>query len=293
MSIFTGFAPAMITAFKNDKIDYNSQKNIIEHLISGKVDAIVVLGTTGEPSTMTLAEREELLDFTVKVVAKRVPVIAGSGGNNTAESINFSKKCEALGADALMIVTPYYNKCTQNGIVAHFKAISDAVNLPIIAYNVPSRTGVNIIPETAVKLAELKNIKAIKEASGSMEQISDVIRLTRGKLDVYSGDDALTVPAISLGAKGVISVAANASPTLIANQTHLALKGDFKAATEVNFKIAPFVKLLFSEVNPIPLKKAMEYLKLCNGEVRLPLTQMEEANSVKLKKEMQGLGLIK
>jgi len=292
MSIFAGSAPAMITAFSGTTIDYNAQKNIIEHLIKNKVDAIVALGTTGEPSTMTGAEKVEFLDFVVKTAGKRVPVIAGSGGNNTQEAVSFSKKCEQLGVDALMVVTPYYNKCTQKGLLAHYGAISDAVKLPIIAYNVPSRTGLNMLPETCVELTKIKNIAAIKEASGNMEQISDVIRLVGDKLDIYSGDDALTVPAISLGAKGVISVAANAAPKLVKEIADLSLKGDFKQATKAHFNLVPFIKLLFSEVNPIPLKKAMQLLKLCNGELRLPLTQMEQAGAVKMEQELKRLKLI-
>jgi len=294
MAIFKGTACAMVTAFTpNGSIDYTAQKDIIEHLIKNKIDAIVVLGTTGEPSTMTETERLELLTFTVKTVNKRVPVIAGTGCNCTKDTAEFSKEATARGADALMVVTPYYNKCTQDGLVAHYQAISDAVVLPIIAYNVPARTNVNILPSTAVKLSKIKNVVALKEASGDMNQIQEIIRLTKGSLDIYSGDDPLNVVSCYMGAIGAISVAANAIPKRMVDMTNAAIKGDIKKANTLYFEVSEFIKNLFIEVNPIPVKKAMEYLGFKTEYLRLPLTAMTDGNSQILLASMKKLGLVK
>ncbi len=291
--LFTGCGVAMITAFgKDGGIDFDAQGAIIEHLLEGNTDAIVVCGTTGEPSTMTEEERLSLIEFTVKAVKGRAQVIAGSGGNNTLESVKTSIRCQELNVDALLVVTPYYNKCTQKGLIAHYKAISDAVNIPIIVYNVPTRTNLNVAPETAAKLAELKNVKAIKEASGDIHQISEVIRLTKDKgITVYSGDDSLTVPAMALGAKGVISVAGNVIPQIMHDMTVLSEKEDFKGASSLHFKYARLMKLLFCEVNPIPVKKAMNLLGFNAGLPRLPLTEMENKNADALAAEMKALGI--
>ncbi|MCL2062245.1 MAG: 4-hydroxy-tetrahydrodipicolinate synthase [Firmicutes bacterium] len=293
MSLFKGSGVAMVTAFSDSGINYGAQEKIIQHILQGGTNAIFVCGTTGEPSTMTAAEREALLDFTIKTVNKRVPVYAGSGGNNTAETVRFSRRCQDIGADGLMVVTPYYNKCTQNGLVQHYAAIGEAVNIPIIAYNVPGRTGVDIKPETAARLAQIKNIRAIKEASGDIHQISETMRLTQGKLITYSGDDSLTLPAVALGAAGVVSVAANVIPDKVSLLTKLALDGKFSAAAKEHFAAAPLMKLLFCEVNPIPVKKALQFLGFDAGIPRLPLTEMEKENAVLLHAEMQRLGLIK
>jgi len=292
MAIFKGSAVAMVTAFDNDSLNLKVQGEIIKHLLKNKVDAVVVCGTTGEPSTMSTKEKLDLIDFTLKTVNKAVPVIVGSGGNDTRQSVEFSLKCQDLGADALMVVTPYYNKCTQNGLLAHFKAIGEAVKLPIMAYNVPGRTGLNITPSTAAKLCDIKNIAAIKEASGDIHQISEVIRLTNGKADIYSGDDSLAVPAISLGAVGVVSVAGNVVCNEIHDMAIKAINGDFTAASKIHFKLAKLMQLLFCEVNPIPVKKAMEYLGFNVGIPRLPLTEMESESAANLKDEMVKLGLI-
>lgn len=293
MSIFTGVGVAMITPFNENGVNFDAFGKHIDFLLENKVDALFVLGTTGEPSTMTLAEKESVLTFALEKVNKRVPVFAGSGGNNTAEAIKFSVRAEELGADGLLVVTPYYNKCTQNGVVAHYKAISDAVNIPIIAYNVPTRTGFNIAPATVLKLADIKNVVAIKEASGDIDQVLDVAAITRGKLDFFSGDDSLTVPAMSIGAKGVISVAANIIPRQMQQMTSLCLEGDYKAASEIHFEFAPFVKALFSEVNPIPCKHAANLLGFDMGIPRMPLTEMEKDNADKLEAIMRSINLIK
>jgi 4-hydroxy-tetrahydrodipicolinate synthase len=293
-ALFKGCGVAMITAFnESGKIDFKAQGKIIEHLLNGGTDAVFVCGTTGEPSTMTEDERLSLIEFTVSKVSGRAKVFAGSGGNNTQKSAEFSAKCEELKTDGLLVVTPYYNKCTQNGLIAHYKAVSDAVNIPIIVYNVPTRTNVNILPETAEKLAEIKNIKAIKEASGDIHQISEVIRLTRDKgIVVYSGDDSLTVPAMALGAAGVISVAGNVIPKAMSDMAKLCLSGLVAEAAELHFKYARLMKLLFCEVNPIPVKKSMNLLGFNAGLPRLPLTEMEDINAAKLEAELKALKII-
>ncbi len=293
MALFNGCGVAMITPFTKDGVNFDETGKIIDHLIAGGVNALFVLGTTGEPSTMTSDEKEKMLEYTIAKVAKRIPVFAGSGGNNTANSIEFSKRCESIGADGLLVVTPYYNKCTQNGVVAHYGAISDAVNIPIVAYNVPTRTGFNIAPATAVKIAEHKNVVALKEASGDIDQVLDVASAIRGKLDFYSGDDSLTVPAMSIGAKGVISVAGNVVPDKMATMTELCKKGDFAKASEIHFELAPLMKALFCEVNPIPVKKAMELIGFNVGIPRMPLSEMEKPNADKMATILKSLNLIK
>lgn len=291
MALFKGSGVALVTPLNEKGVNFDVLDKLIDHILDGGTNALFVCGTTGEPSTMTVAERESMIDFAVKKVDRRIPVFAGSGGNNTAEAVKFSQKCEQLGVDGLLVVTPYYNKCTQNGCVAHYRAIAESVNIPIVAYNVPTRTGFNIAPATAVKLSEIKNIVALKEASGDIDQLLDVARLIRGKMDLYSGDDSLTVPAMSIGAKGVISVAANVIPHKIAQMTSCCLKGDFAAAADIQFEIAPFVKTLFSEVNPIPCKKAMQLIGIDVGAPRLPLTEMEPEHTQIMRQEMLKLGL--
>lgn len=291
--LFSGSGVALITPFDKNGINFKALDQIIEHIIDGGTSALFVLGTTGEPSTMTKEEKLSVIDFAVKKVNKRIPVFAGSGGNNTEEVVNISKEFEALKADGLLIVTPYYNKCTQNGVVAHYKCVSDAVNIPIVAYNVPGRTGFNIAPATAVKLADIKNVAAIKESSGNIEQIMDIIRLTKDKMDFYSGDDILTVASMVLGGKGVISVAANIIPKMISKMAKLCLDNNYNEAVQLQLKLAPFIKALFSEVNPIPIKKAMQLAGFDVRVPRLPLTEMESETTAKLKAEMIALGIIK
>lgn len=292
MSIFTGVGVALITPFTKDGVNFEECGKHIDYLLENKVDSIIVLGTTGEPSTMSTEEKIALVEFAVKRVNKRVPVIAGSGSNDTVKSAKFSLQCQEKGVDGLLIVTPYYNKCTQNGVLAHYKYISDAVNIPIIAYNVPTRTGFNMSPETASKLADIKNVVALKEASGDIDQVLDVASAVRGKLDFYSGDDSLTVPAMSIGAKGVISVAGNVVPKEMHLLTKYCKDNQFEQASEIHFRLAPLMKALFCEVNPIPCKKAVEFLGFKTGVPRLPLTDMEKPNADKLKQIMKNLKLI-
>ena len=280
--IFKGTATALITPFTSDGVDFDSFDRILDDQLSGGVDAVVVLGTTGEPATMTAAEKKAVIEFAVKKLKGKLPVIVGTGANSTSAATEMSVLAESLGADALLLVTPYYNKATQQGLIAHFRTVADAVHTPIICYNVPGRTGVNMLPATFAELAEHPNIAAIKEASGNMEQIEEAIRLTEGKAVVYSGDDGITVPVMAMGGMGVISVVSNAAPRFTAEMTSAFLSGDLKKAAKMQLDMLPLVRALFSEVNPIPIKKAMQLRGLCNGTLRLPLTEMTAANAAKL-----------
>lgn len=280
--IFKGTATALITPFTESGVDFDALDKLLDAQVAGGVSAVVVLGTTGEPATMTAAEKKAVIEFSVKKLKGVIPVIVGTGSNSTAAAIENSVQAEKLGADAILVVTPYYNKATQAGLIAHYTAIADAVNIPIICYNVPGRTGVNLLPATFAKIAEHRNIAAIKEASGNMEQIEEAIRLSEGKAVVYSGDDGITVPLMAMGGMGVISVASNVAPKFTSDMTSAMLDGDLAKAAAMQLKMLPFVRALFCEVNPIPVKKAAQLKGLCNGIVRLPLTEMTEENAAKL-----------
>ena len=280
--IFKGTATALITPFTESGVDFDALDKLLDAQVAGGVSAVVVLGTTGEPATMTAAEKKAVIEFSVKKLKGVIPVIVGTGSNSTAAAIENSVQAEKLGADAILVVTPYYNKATQAGLIAHYTAIADAVNIPIICYNVPGRTGVNLLPATFAKMAEHRNIAAIKEASGNMEQIEEAIRLSEGKAVVYSGDDGITVPIMAMGGMGVISVASNVAPKFTSDMTSAMLDGDLAKAAAMQLRMLPFVRALFSEVNPIPVKKAAQLKGLCNGIVRLPLTEMTEENAAKL-----------
>lgn len=286
--IFKGTATALITPFTKDGVDFNAFEAIIDDQIKNGVDAVVVLGTTGEPATMSADEKKAVISLAVKKLKGIMPVIVGAGSNSTAAAIEASKTAEAMGADALLIVTPYYNKCAQEGIIAHYKAIADETSLPIICYNVPGRTGVNLLPATFAKLAEIDNIVAIKEASGNMEQIEECLRLCKGKADVYSGDDGITIPTMAMGGLGVISVASNVIPKYVSKMTRAFFDGNIEKARRMQLDMLPLVKNLFCEVNPIPIKKAMEIKGFCNGLLRLPLTEMTAQNAQKLKTELEN-----
>lgn len=277
--IFKGTATALITPFTADGVDFKSFDRLLDFQVANGVNALVILGTTGEPATMSLDEKKAVIKFTVDKLKGKLPIIVGTGSNSTAAAIEMSRLAESMGADAVLVVTPYYNKATQGGLIAHYTAIADAINLPIICYNVPGRTGVNLLPATFAKLAEHKNIAAIKEASGNMEQIEECLRLVKGKADVISGDDGITVPIIAMGGTGVISVASNVIPRFTSDMTAAALKGDYAKAAEMQLKMLPLVKSLFCEVNPIPVKKGAELLGYCNGMLRLPLTEMTPDNA--------------
>lgn len=291
-TVFTGAATALITPFKNGNIDYSAYEKILEQQISGGISALVVAGTTGEGSTLTDAEHRDIIDFTVEKVAKRVPVIAGTGSNDTAYAIELSKFADKAGADALLLVTPYYNKATQNGLYESFKAVADSVSIPCIVYNVPSRTGCNIQPATAKRLSEIENITAIKEASGDISQVAKISQLCGENLDIYSGNDDQIVPVLSLGGKGVISVLSNILPHETNEICTRFFNGDTSGALKLQLDYLELISALFSEVNPIPVKAAMAAMGMCENSLRLPLTQMEEKNAEKLIGIMRQKGLI-
>ena len=279
--LFKGCSTALITPFKKDgSVNFNVFKKIIDYQIDNGVSSLVFLGTTGESSTLTEVEREEVVKFAVEYVNKRVPVIIGAGSNSTSEAIKRSVRFEELGADALLHVTPYYNKTTQKGLIEHYSKIAQSVKIPIILYNVPSRTGVNILPQTVFELSKVKNIVGIKEASGSIEQVAEISRICGKDFAIYSGDDALTLSILCLGGSGVISVASNALPKKMVEICEHYFIGNIEHARELQFKMNPFIKLMFSEVNPIPIKYTMKKVGFDCGKPRLPL--LEPLNKTKL-----------
>ena len=284
MSLFKGAGVALVTPFHEDKsVNYEELGRLLEYQLEGNIDAIIVCGTTGEPVTMTEEERLSVIEYTVKKVAHRVPVIAGSGGNCTENVISFSKKAQNLGVDGLLVVTPYYNKATQQGLYEHYKCVAEAVEIPIILYNVPSRTGLNLLPDTAVRLGkEIENIVAVKEASGNITQVADLIKKADGCLDVYSGNDDQIVPILSLGGVGVISVLANIAPKDTHDMVMEYLNGYVRGAVRLQLKYLDVIHALFYEVNPIPVKKALEFMGFETKTLRMPLTEMEETNAQKL-----------
>ena len=279
MSIFKGSAVAIVTPFnKDNKVDYEKLKELLEWHIEEKTDAIVICGTTGEASTMTKEEKEKTIKFTVDTVNKRIPVIAGTGTNNTEASIEMSKYAESVGVDALLVITPYYNKTTNKGLFKHFEAINNAVNTPIILYNVPSRTGVNITPKQLLELTKLNNIIAIKEASGNISQIAEMKSICKGKLDFYSGNDDQTIPIMALGGLGVISVLANIMPKEVHDMAQAYLDGDIKKALNLQLDTIDIINKLFIETNPVPVKTALNIMGKEVGNLRLPLCEMDDNN---------------
>ena len=277
MSVFQGSAVAIITPFHNGAVDFTAFTRLIELQIASGTDAIVVCGTTGEASTMSVDEKLSVIQFVVERVGGRVPVIAGTGGNCTSTVIENSRSAEAIGVDALLGVTPYYNKTTQAGLVAHFMAVADSVDLPIITYNVPSRTGVNILPATMAELLKHENIVGTKEASGNIEQIVNLAALCPD-CDIYAGNDDHVLPVLSIGGKGVISTIANVMPDAMHSLCESFFKGDLAAAREMQIQMIPLWRAAFCEVNPIPVKAMMGMMKLCEPEVRLPLVPPSEAS---------------
>ena len=291
-TIFTGAATAVITPFKNGSIDYVSFKNIIEDQIAGSIDAIVVAGTTGEGATLDHKEHMECMKFVVDTVAGRVPVIAGTGSNDTAYGIELSKYACEIGADGLLLVTPYYNKATPKGLINSFLATAEATDKPIILYNVPSRTGCNIPLSVYKELAKHERIVAVKEASGNISAIAELIAECGDSLDIYSGNDDQIVPIMSLGGKGVISVLSNVLPKETHDMTKFCLDGDFKSAAELQLKYLDLINALFCEVNPIPVKTAMAEMGMCDVEMRLPLCEMEDATKARLVSSLKKHGLL-
>ena len=293
-TIFTGAGIAIITPFNQDgSINYDCFGKMIDDQIENGTDAIIVCGTTGEASTMSDAEHLECIRFAVERAAKRVPVIAGTGSNDTAYAVKLSKEAEQLGADALLLVTPYYNKTTQRGLIAHFTAVADAVNIPIILYNIPGRTGMSIEISTAKVLAKHKNIAAVKEASGNISYTAKLIAACGDDIDVYSGNDDMIVPIMSLGGKGVISVLSHVLPKETHQMVQYCLENNFAEATKLQIKYLDLINNLFCEVNPIPVKEAVNLMGINAGPCRMPLCPMSDENREKLKNSLRNAGLIK
>ncbi|MBV7272782.1 4-hydroxy-tetrahydrodipicolinate synthase [Clostridiaceae bacterium UIB06] len=293
MSLFKCSGVAIVTPFNESGVDFKKLEELLEWHIKSGTDAVIVCGTTGEGSTMTEQERKEAIKFAVDVVNKRIPVIAGTGTNNTAASINMSKWAESIGVDGLLVITPYYNKTTQKGLVEHFKAIATSVKAPIIVYNVPGRTGMNITPKTLKELCQFDNIVAVKEASGNISQIAEIKALCGDRLDIYSGNDDQIIPILSLGGVGVISVLANVIPKDTHDMCELFLAGKTKEALKLQLDSLALTNALFIETNPIPVKTAMNLLGMNVGNLRLPLCDMVDSNLEILKKELKNYGLLK
>lgn len=293
MAIFKGAGVAIVTPMKeNGEVYYEKLGELIEFQIANGTDAIIICGTTGESSTLTHEEHLDVIRYAVEKTAKRIPVIAGTGSNCTDTAIYLSQEAEKIGADALLLVTPYYNKATQKGLIRHYTRIADSVKLPIILYNVPGRTGCNILPETAVALAKnVENIVAIKEASGNIAQVAKLMSLADGCIDLYSGEDGQVVPALSLGGIGVISVLSNIAPRQTHDMVALYLEGRIEESRRIQLRAVPLVDALFCEVNPIPVKTALNLMGMNVGPLRGPLCEMDEANVPKLKKAMEDFGI--
>ena len=289
---FKGSATALITPFTKEGVNYEVLGELIEYQIAGGTDAIIFLGTTGEPSTMSFAEEHVLMEYAVKKVNGRAKVIFGCGSNNTADAVMTAQKSEFYGADGLLAVTPYYNKCTQNGLVEYYKAICESVSIPVIAYNVPGRTGVEIQPATMAKIAEIPNIAGIKDAGGNMSKTMETFRLVREKCDVYSGEDALNLPILACGGAGVISVLSNILPADVKKLCTLVFEGKIEEAIALNDKLLPVANACFCEVNPIPVKAAMNMLGFNAGTPRAPLTEIEPQNAEKLSAALKNYGLV-
>lgn len=294
MALFKGCGAAMVTPFgKNGDIDYNVLERYIEHLIDGGVSALLPFGTTGEPATVSHDEYKTAVEFIVRRVNGRVPVIVGAGSNSTAIAAQKAADASDYGADAVLVVTPYYNKCTQKGLVEHYRAVVKASRVPVLAYNVPTRTCVNIAPQTLIELKKI-GVAGVKEASGDIDQFQDAAKVCHDiGLDLYCGDDSLTAMAISLGSLGTISVAANPAPEFMSKLCKYCLDGDFKKGRELQFMLNEFIHSLFIEVNPIPAKKAMQLIGFDVGAPRLPLTELEPEHTAVLAKKMKEIGLIK
>jgi len=289
--MFEGTFVAIVTPFKNGAVDYDAYEKLIEKQVKAG-NGIVPCGTTGESATLTYEEHEEVIRFTVEVVKKRVPVIAGTGSNSTKEALELTKRAEKIGADAALLISPYYNKPTQKGIYEHYKYIAENVNIPMILYNVPGRTAKNIEAETTIALSKIKNIVGIKEASGDLVQASKIIKETGKYFVVLSGEDALTYFILTIGGKGVISVTANVMPEKVNQMVTYALKGDFEKSKQLHFELLELSKVMFIETNPIPVKESLAMMGLIKDELRLPLTNISEDSKEKLKKVLKSYNLI-
>jgi 4-hydroxy-tetrahydrodipicolinate synthase len=283
---------AVVTPFKDGRVDEVKVRELVEFHIKNGTDVLVPCGTTGESPTLSHDEHRRVIELAIQAANKRIPVVAGTGSNSTAEAIDLTRFAKNAGADGALVVLPYYNKPTQQGLIAHCRAIADAVELPLILYNIPGRTGINMLPETLAALADHPNIVGMKEATGNLEQMTHDIVLCGAKLSFLSGDDTLTLPLMAVGGKGVISVVANIVPRDVADLTRAFLSGDWKRARELHLKLFPLCQAMFCETNPIPVKTAMALMGMINGELRLPLCPMSEANLSKLKAAMRAYGLL-
>jgi len=290
--VFQGSLVALVTPFRDGKVDEATLKELVEFQIKNGTDAIVPCGTTGESPTLDHDEHNRVVDIVITAVNKRIPVVAGTGSNSTAEAISLTKHAKQAGADGALIVLPYYNKPTQKGLTEHCRAIADAVDLPLILYNIPGRTGVNMLPETVAQLADHPNIVGMKEATGNLEQMTQDIVLCGDKLSFLSGDDTLTLPLMAVGGRGIISVVANIVPRDVADMTHAFLNGDWKRARELHLKLFPLSQAMFIETNPIPVKTALAMMGKIREEFRLPLCPMTEANRKKLETALRAYGLL-
>ena len=290
-TIFKGMATAIVTPMTEQGIDYEALGRFLDFQIESGINAIVVMGTTGENATIEPEDQKKVIRFTVEKVNKRVPVIAGTGTNNTAHVLENTKNACEAGADAVLVVTPYYNKATQKGLIRHFTMVADLSTVPVILYNVPGRTGCNLLPESVAVLAEHPNIVGIKEAAGNMAQMVKLRQLCGDKIDIYSGEDALNVPIMAMGGKGCISVLSNVAPKQAVAMSDACLRGDYETASQMQCDLLPLINALFCEVNPIPAKAGVAALGYCENYLRLPLTPMEEGNREKLLKEMRKLGM--
>ena len=293
MAIFEGAGVALVTPMNEDgSVNYAKLKELLEFQIANATDAIIICGTTGEASTLSEEDHLECIRYTCEVVAGRIPVIAGTGSNCTASAIYLSKEAEKCGADGLLVVTPYYNKATQNGLKAHFKAIAGAVSIPVILYNIPGRTGTRMTPQTVVDLCtEVPNIAGVKDATGDISEVAEVMSLSKGNVDLYSGNDDQITAVMALGGKGVISVLSNILPKETHDIAARYLQGDAAKSCELQLSYIPLIQALFSEVNPIPVKRAMNFMGMEVGSLRLPLTEMESANAERLREEMKKAGI--
>ncbi len=292
MKTFTGSLVAIITPFRNGKVDEKSLGDLIEWQIAGGTDGIVPCGTTGESATLTHEEHNRVITFTVEAVRGRVPVVAGTGSNSTEEAIDLTRHAKKVGADAALLISPYYNKPTQEGLYQHHKALAEAVDLPQILYNIPGRTAVNMTPQTVTRLAKLKNIVGIKEGAGSLQQVSEIVSLCGERFTVLSGDDPLTLPMLAVGARGVITVTANIAPAEMAAMVDAWEAGDAAKARAIHYKLYPLFQALFLETNPIPVKHAVSLMGRATAELRLPLCPMSNDNLDKLTRAMKDFGLI-
>jgi 4-hydroxy-tetrahydrodipicolinate synthase len=290
--MFSGSIVAMVTPFKDGKVDWEKLEALVEFHVESGTNGIVACGTTGESATLNHTEHIDVVKAVIKAARKRIPVIAGTGSNSTQEAVYLTQEAEKAGADGALLISPYYNRPTQEGIYQHYKKVAESTGIPLIIYNIPARTGSKIEPETLARLAEVKNIDGVKEATGSVDQAIDVLRLSQGRMAVYSGEDSLTFSLMALGGKGVVSTVANITPRAMSDLTQVCSRGEWEKGREIQFKLMPLIRSLFIETNPIPVKTALSLMGKCTAELRLPLTPMSEGGLKILRRAMTDFGLL-